>query len=245
MPMKTKGKRIAKRRAYRPRTGYRSRLAKSEFASMKETYEFATLDNNTGYIDYENALARNSRASQIAQGYREYRITKVEYIFKPTLDTFQGPMLGGSTIPYLYAMVDRVGALADFTTADQLREMGAKPRRLDDKSLRVVFKPAVLEYTLDKNGSSNQFARPLVSPWLSTDKNNSVDPAGPGWAPSSIDHLGLAWILESGGGNTVLNQYNVEVVTHFQFRKPNLNKPVGMEGVDGKPPAKQVVGKTA
>jgi len=230
------------------RKGRKMRLARrarrasrtTETASLKEVYEFAVLDNNTAYIDYQNSLARSTRAAMVAQGFREFCITKVEYIFKPTLDTFQGPILGGTTVPYLYAAVDRTGALVDFTTADQLRNLGVKPRRLDDKTLRVSFKPAVLNYARDLTGATNIWSQPKVSPWLSTDKNNDVTPAA-GWAPSSIDHLGLAWYVESGGNNTVLNQYNVEVVTHYKFRKPNIIKPVEVaEGVEPPKPAKQV-----
>lgn len=241
MPPKTKGKRIAKRRPYR-KAGYRSKLAKSEFASMKETYEFAALPVTGAYVDYQNSLARNARASIVGRGYREYRITKMEYIFKPTLDTFA--FNSGAIVPYLYAMVDRTGNLADFTTADQLRELGAKPRRLDDKIVRVSFKPSVLGYALDRGQQSNEFAKPMISPWLTTDNSNDTVPGGPGWTPSTVDHLGLAWIVD---GNSTAANYIVEVVTHFQFRKPNLTILGPRLGADGQPmpPAKQAPAKDA
>lgn len=196
------------RRAMRPRT---------EFATCKETYEFATLQNNMAYQDTQVSLARYLRASSIARGYQQFRITKVEYMFKPLVDTFSSdnPSLGAG-IPYLFAVVDKTGTFSAFQNSQQLREAGAKPRRFDDKTLRVSYKPAVLDYVYDKNNSSNSWAKPITSPWLSTNKNN--DGSTTIWNPSSIDHLGIAWMVE-GGLNTV-SSYQLEVTAHFEFRKP-------------------------
>lgn len=193
------------------------RAATSEYASCKEIHAFASLGVFNAYTDYQASLARCVRATNIARGYQQYRITKVEYIFKPLLDTFSSDNAGvGAGVPYLYAVVDKTAEFSAFTTADQLREAGAKPRRLDDKSIKITFKPAVLDYVYDKNNGTNTWAKPITSPWLATNKLN--DTSTPSWSPSSIDHLGLAWMVE-GGVNTV-TQYQLEVVQHFQFRRP-------------------------
>lgn len=207
------------------RSRYRTKLANSEFASCKQTFPFSTLNNNQAYVDYEVSLARSIRASQIGQGYKEFRISKVEYLFKPLVDTFipSAPGLGAG-IPYLYAMVDKAGTLTDFNSADQLREAGAKPRRFDDKTLRVAFKPAVLNYAYDKNNLGNAWSKPTVSPWLSTAK--FADATQP-WTASSIDHLGLAWIVDGGGSSG----YQLEITIHYQFRKPNyITQTTTLEG---------------
>lgn len=212
-----------KKRAPRTRVP-RGKKYGNETAAITEVYEFALLNSNTAYIDYQVSLARHARATAVAQGFREFRITKLEYKFKPAYDTFAAYGATNATLPYLYAMVDKQGVLADFTTCDQLRMLGCKPRRLDDKTLSVSFKPAVLQYALDKNNATNPWAVSKVSPWLSTDKNNDVV-AGMSWAPSSIDHLGLAWFVETTANTTTPIAYNLEVVAHFQFRKPNIIKP--------------------
>lgn len=183
---------------------------------MKETHQFDVLSANTAYIDYQNSLARYQRASQVAQAYREYRITKLEFQFMPLLDTFPYPdaVSDAIQVPYLYFMIDKTGTFSDFLTGEQLERAGAKPRRFDDNTVRINMKPSVLDYTYDKNNLTNAWARPLTSPWLSCDKNNDGTQA---FAPSSIDHLGLAWIVD---GAPVI-KYQVRVTAHFQFRKPN------------------------
>lgn len=188
-----------------------------EFATCKETYEFATLQNNTAYQDTQVSLARYLRATSIARGYQQFRITKVEYQFKPLTDTYasDNPSLGAG-IPYLFAVVDKTGQFSAYQNVQQLREAGAKPRRFDDKTLRVTYKPAVLDYVYDKNNASNSWAKPVTSPWLSTNKNNDGSTAI--WNPSSIDHLGIAWYVD--GGLTTISSYKLEVTAHFEFRKP-------------------------
>lgn len=212
-----------KRAPARRRRGAKRRGAKrtTERASLKETHEFAQLTTGLPYYDYNTNLARYVRATQVAQAFREYRITKVEYRFKPAVDTFAP---GGTTLPYLYAMVDRTGSMRDFNTVGEIASAGAKARRLDDKTLVVSFKPATLAYQRDETGGSNLWAKPMVSPWLSCDKLND-ETAGPlGWAPSNIDHLGLAWIVDVASGSAI--GYTLEQTVHFEFRKPSWTKEI-------------------
>lgn len=195
-------------------------MSQGEWASMKETHQFAVLAANSAYFDYDLSLARYNRASQIGRNYREYRITKVEYQFMPLVDTFtQSDFSSGtSQVPYLYAMIDKVGAFRDFNVAEDLEQAGCKPRRLDDKTLRVTYKPCALDYMYDKLNGTNNWARPITSPWLSCDKYNDTGPVTT-YAPSSIDHMGLAWIVDAPPGV----KYQVRVTAHFQFRKPALH----------------------
>lgn len=221
-PMKKKTARRPRRRVARraPMRRYRAPLANSEFASMKETHSFAIVPANSAYFDYQNSLARYQRASQIGHNYREFRITKLEYQFIPLVDTFTQTdyATGTSQVPQLYWMIDKTGNFADFNTAEDLQQAGAKPRRLDDKTVTISFKPAVLDYVYDKNNSTNSWARPITSPWLSCDKFNDTG-TGTVYAPSSIDHLGLAWIVDAPPAV----KYNIKVTAHFQFRKPGLH----------------------
>jgi len=197
------------------------RKMRTESAALKEVFEFAQLTTGSAYYDYTNTLARFQRASLVAQGYREYRITKVEYRFKPAADTFP---VGGTSLPYLYAMVDKTGSMRDFNTVEEIVSAGAKARRLDDKTITVSFKPATLQYNRDEQSPGNNgalWAKPIVSPWLACDRLNDdpAPPAGAGFSPSSIDHLGLVWIVATSTGSPI--GYTLEVVSHFEFRKPS------------------------
>lgn len=187
---------------------------------MKETHTFATLAANSAFFDYATSLARYQRASQIGHNYREFRITKLEYMFQPLVDTFTQNDFASNTsqVPYLYAMIDKTGTFRDFNTAEDLQQAGCKLRRLDDKTLKVTFKPAVLSYAHDRDNNTNLWAQPRISPWISCDKFNDTGTATV-YAPSSIDHLGLAWIVD---GQPAI-KYQLKVTAYFQFRKPGLH----------------------
>lgn len=221
MPLKyRKSKRYPKRKAVRRP---RRRVMPNEYAKVTETHEFDLLVNNTAYFDYATSLARCERAASVARGFQEYKISKVEYHFIPQYDTFS--QSGGSSgVPQLYFRIDKTGALRDFTTVAQLAETGCKPRRMDDKNIVVSYKPAVLQYVRDDVHATNPWAKPLISPWLTTNKsNNSTLP----WAASSIDHLGLAWMVEQvipPGGLT--GSYTVRQRIHYEFRKPLVLLPL-------------------
>lgn len=210
-------KRIVRRR--------RATKMRNEVASCKETHEFALLDSNTAYLDYQTSLARCERASTIAKGYQEYRITKVEYHFVPLVDTY---LPGQYPIPQLYAKIDKSGALGDVISVTQMVQSGAKPRRFDDKNIVYKFKPAVLQYARDASNGTNPWAKPMTSPWLSTNHNNTT---GNNWTASSIDHLGIVWVVDCKppAGQPVI-QYTVREVIHYQFRKANV-LPFSSDGV--------------
>lgn len=197
------------------KTGYKSKLANSEFASLKETYEFATLNSVTAYRDMTISLARFIRASAVASGYQEYRITKVEYKWKPLTDTFAP---AGTPVPYMYVLIDRTGANSAITSENQFIAAGCKALRLDDRIINRSFKPAVLNYAQDAVQNTNLYAKPMISPWLATNANNTLTSSG--WQPSSTDHLGLEWFVSA---DPTL-RYKVEMTAHFQFRKPAVAK---------------------
>lgn len=188
-----------------------------ERASCKETHEFALLDSNTAYLDYQSSLARCERATAIAKGFQEYRITKVEYHFVPLVDTY---LPGQYPVPQLYTKVDKTGALGDLISVTQIVQAGAKPRRFDDKNVVVTFKPSVLQYARDASNGTNAWSAVRISPWLSTNHNNTT---GTAWTASSIDHLGIVWVVDCKAPTGQPNiQYTVREVIHYQFRKPNI-----------------------
>lgn len=214
----------------------RAPTTQGEYATMKQTYAFATLQNGIAYSDFQTSLARSTRAVQIAKAYREYRIAKVDYIFKPLVDTFasDNPSLG-SGVPYIYTLVDPTGSFSTLNSGLQMREAGASPKRFDDKSVVVSFTPSVLDFVYDKNNTTNTWAKPMKAPWLATNKGNFSSGA---WLPSSIDHLGIVWIVEGGNANS---GYQVEEVITYEFRKPAMLSQPSSLG-EGAVPASGVVG---
>jgi len=188
------------------------RKPRLETAAIKESHSFTTLDAGTAYSDFQLSLARCPRAVQIAKGFQEYRIAKVVYMFKPLLDTFAAGT--GTQIPYLYTLVDKTGANVALTNQEDFERAGCRPVRLDDKTITRTFKPAVLQYAYDAAHNTNIFTKPVVSPWLSCNKNNDVSATT--WAASSIDHLGIEWLVTAG----VDQKFQVDMVITYEFRKP-------------------------
>nr|WPR18771.1 MAG: capsid protein [Owegonang virus 26] len=213
MPRSSKRNPARKQMKRRPR---RKTVMPNEYAKIVETHEFAQLAANSAWFDYQTSLARCERATQVARSFQEYKITKVEYHFIANTDTYLPGQYG---VPQLYTRIDRTGALEAYTTAAQLAQTGVKPRRLDDKNIVISFKPAALMYARDVANATNAWAKPVVSPWLSTNKNNNV-PSQP-WLASSIDHLGLVWFVEqvNPSGQPNLN-FTVRQRIHYEFRKP-------------------------
>lgn len=216
--------RVSRRRKTNRRRKAMKKRMPNEYAKVCETHEFAMLNTNTAYFDYSTSLARCERASTVGRGFQEYKVTKVEYEFIPLTDTF---LPGTVARPQLYFRVDKTASLQDFTTVAQLVQTGCKPKNLDEKIVKVAFKPAVLQLARDASNGTNPWAKPLISPWLSTNKNNNV--SSPTWAASSIDHYGLAWFVEQlvlSGSTPPTVQYTIRQRVHFEFRKPIVLTPI-------------------
>lgn len=193
-------------------------------ASLSEVFSNRTgtgprYASNVSYRLYNLSLATFPRASTVAQGYQEFRIRRIMLTFKTTQDTFTG---GANTAPNLYYMIDRKGVIPINFTIDTLQQMGAKPRRLDDKNLTVKYAPAVLQASLtDPAALTTGVAAAQISPWLPT--NNS--PNAPLWTPSDVDHFGLSWqsFIPDAAGQV---NYDIDIQVEFEFRKPRFNSPL-------------------
>lgn len=168
------------------------------------------------YANRTIQLADFPRASAIAAGYASFRITRVTLRFKPLSDTYiPGP--GAAAVPYHYHMLDKSGAIPNNLTLENIKQMGGKPRRFDDKTIVVSWRPSVLTADLTQVGvgavAGSQYK---LSPVLSTNAN-AANPAAP-WAPSVVDHLGIYWYVAQANG--VGNQYEVELEAQFAFMRP-------------------------
>lgn len=195
-----------------------------ERASCSEVLTFQNGLANTMYANRAFQLADFPRASAIAANYANYRIAKITMRYKPLADTFLATGVGGQ-VPYLYAMLDKAGAIPLNATLENLKQMGAKARRFDDKTVTVSWKPSVLTADLTLAGiGSTAGAQYKLSPVLSTNAN-AGNPAA-AWSPSVVDHLGIYWFVEQSNGTG--NQYEVECEIQFYFMRP-LVKTTGQQ----------------
>lgn len=163
---------------------------------------------NTQLIDYP-------RAVQVAQAYQHYRIKKIAVTFKPTYDTFAN---GNQSKMNLYYMIDKSGSIPTNITLEGLKQMGARPRQLDEKNMTVTWSPSVLESSMYTGGVgvASSPSKYLISPWLTT----AANPVAAGaFVASGIDHLGLYWYCEQLVSETA-TQFQIEVEVQFQFKKP-------------------------
>lgn len=217
-PVRGKG-RIPFRRNVR-----RSKFELPERATLTEVLTPGSLLNcNSPYTDYDMSLSVLPRASDVAKGYQYYRIKRITYVFRPLSDTFnaQGLAPGGSvaTVPYLYQMVDRTRLFQWGFTASSLKIAGAKARRLDDKVITFSYTPSVLTQTFD-NVPSQTAAQYKLCPWLPVRDTNQIGV----FAPSTIDHSGMVWIV-SQDGTTTPSGYAIERRVQVEFKKPCLPPP--------------------
>lgn len=210
---------VGKRKFQKKSRKMRRRRSKipSEKASLRVNRSYSLMTTNQVYSIYNTQLSSNTRAAEVARAYQFYRIKKVHVKFSPLQDTFAGT---GTTIPYLYYMIDRTKNLRTINTISGLKKIGAKPRRLDDKSINFSFTPSVLLATYDSQPppgqSTLQAVQYKMSPWLTTrDQETNL------WNADSTDHLGLVYAVENSGGSDV--QYKVEIVLEFEFKEPSID----------------------
>jgi len=164
------------------------------------------------------SLALCPRAALVGEAYQEFRIRKITVVYKTTLDTFSGAT---QCAPQMYYMIDRKGAVPSNFVPDTLSQMGAIPRRFDDKNLKVSWAPAVLQASLTDPGAlSTGVAAAQISPYLPT--NNS--PGATTYTPSDVDHFGLSWVAYVTAGFAQVG-YDIDIFVDFEFRKPRWNAP--------------------
>lgn len=159
--------------------------------------------------DYRNFnLAQFPRAVQVAQAYQHYRIKKVTLTFKSAADTFDTTT---NNKPFLYYLIDKAGAMPLTSSLQALKACGCKPRALDEKPLKVSWRPSVLEAT--QAGGSIVTNRYRISPWLST--NNL--PTTNTWTPSQVSHQGILFIADAAVDTST---FEVDIEIQIQFKKP-------------------------
>lgn len=215
-----KSKRAPRRRfaAPRRRLGLRRRLATPEWASAKQTLSLPQDAMNIVYRMDNTTLASFDRLSNIAKNYQYYRITKIDIMFQPLMDTYTDSNV--QSVPYLHKLLMKGDAL-DAGTFNKLRDAGAKPIRFDDKTVKVSFRPFVQNATIiqeDNIGNATPgWSQSKVSPWLATSYNPTAQNLT--WAPSQVPHKGILYGVEQDN-SLETKYYNTTITVHAQFKKP-------------------------
>lgn len=227
MPIK---KRISKPRRKAPvrrRAPIRRRRAPdvSDYASLSVTRSTTTTRLNQMNSFMNVQLSDFPRAANVAESYQHYRISKVTLRVKSPFDTYQNTGVAYQK-PYFYYMIDKSASLPSTVNLEALKNMGAKPRALDEKQISISWRPSVLEFTATNVaggiGLPNKYK---ISPWLSTTQT----PEGT-WNPSQVDHLGIyygAYAAATGTPDPIT--YDVEVEVQFQFKKPLYTLSQGLQ----------------
>lgn len=228
MPLKRggirgRGRRVARkgmRKAYRKR-GFRPAKNVPEWASCSVSQWIGQVTIANVMYNLRNiALGQFPRAVQVAKAYQHFRIKKVLMEFKPAYDTFTPQNLPAGQnlqVPYLHYMIDKSGSIPTNVDTPALLQMGAKPVRFDDKTIRVSWRPSVLTQTFGQANAQSQYK---ISPWLSTNAN-ALNPGV--FVPSDIYHLGIFWKVDRAGILPVGYEeytYEVRITVEFQFKKP-------------------------
>lgn len=244
---------VARRRGGKPKLGRRRRVYRRAYRAPRSVPEWASctesvaLTNITGVAYTMNQMyGLNgtqlgqfiSRAVPIAKAYQHYRIKRVMLEFKPQVDTFfpdVGAAGTGFLVPNMFYMINKSGSIPANPTTDNLRAMGAKPIRFDEKTIKVAWRPSVLQENAGVLGDVGSGYK--ISPWLSTNANANAPGA---WQPSSVNHLGIYFIVNRPGtlpAGVVELTYDVQITVEFQFKKPlvttSSNVPNAIEYLPG------------
>lgn len=205
---------IRRTRIRRPVRNVRDYAGVSVSTSLTNTISNPPTTFVTGqmYRYYNFNLAQFARASSVAQSYQHFRIKSIKLTFKASADTFTS---SDASKPYLYYLIDKSGSLpVTGVGIDTLKQSGCIPHTFDEREKVVIWRPSVLEGTLNSSGSLTG-SKYRVSPWLST---NDV-PTASTWSPSTIPHLGIVFTSDCLNYNQA-PAFQVDMEVQFQFKKP-------------------------
>lgn len=193
--------------------------------NINEAYDFGL----AGIVPTQLVGGAPTRASIVAPAYGLYRVAQIEYKITPKYDTYAANLGQGGVpigdqaveVPKLYWKMNRYGdSPVGFTSLDML-SLGAKPLRLDDKTLTIKYKPNILlanagAHAAAQSGGSGQVK---ITPWLSTD-SEADDNA---FALSTTQHYGHIMYIEAaaaGDGVSAICEIQARVI--YEFKNPRI-----------------------
>lgn len=217
---------IKKARVPRPLKYNARRVGGPNTARVEHTYSTTILANQPYDTSFAGIIG--TRPQALAPNFALYRIAKVVMRFKPNFDTYVSnpAFVGGAgpvTVPTLYWKMNRFADQPAAFTGDDLKRLGAKPIRFDDKQITVSYKPNIL---LSRSTNPNNPAvggsdsgQVKMTPWLNTDSS----PMTAQYALSTTEHWGHFFIVEcsvNGNGATPVGTYDVTV--YYEFKNPRV-----------------------
>lgn len=216
MPPRRRAKKAAAKRkiAKRP-SKMRKTIAPVESACLKETLVTDPIVPNTPY-ELNYSLGLFPRALDVADNYQQYRISRVEVAYTPLYDTFGAnnePTSSNAqiTVPYLYTKQQIMATPAAYNLSF-LTAQGARPIRLDDKTIRHKYRPVIHTATADATGLKD--TRAVKSPWLSTHQN------GTAVMDDTLHYTHNFWIQQDVKNANFPAVCSLEITVFFEFKKP-------------------------
>jgi len=199
-------------------------------ARVIQTLDTVQLNVNTPYQFQVGGITGN-RALAHAEQYGLYRIAKIEFKHKPKYDTFIPGTITVpgvnqiTTVPLLYWKMNRFADAPAAWNPQDLRDMGAKPHRFDDKTYSLSYKPNILTAISSGGDNSGQLK---MTPWLNTDDASQT----PTFAPSDTLHYGHFLYIEADTLNTSTDPAvgSLDVIIHYEFKTPRVRWTPATEG---------------
>lgn len=171
---------------------------------------------NTTFTAYRNtdiSLSTFARAPAIGANYQYFRIKYFELSIIPDADTFVATA-GAIGKPFFYYMLDKGNTINNSVSNQSIKAMGAKPIALDEKAIKIRWKPGVVLATEVVTATGTTSAQKyMISPWLNTDSATNTA----AYEPSQVCHYGIKWFVEN---LNVTMTYTATLTAHFEFKKP-------------------------
>lgn len=218
-------KRGARRMALsRPLKYNANRIGGINTARVATTRTTTILPNQPYYFTVDGI--EGIRPQALAPNFALYRVSRVVIKYKPNYDTYvSNPgFIGGAgpvSVPTLYWKMNRFADMPAVYTADDLKRLGARPIRFDDKQYTHSYKPNILlsraAGAAGTGGSDSGEVR--ISPWLNTD----LAPMTNNFAPSTTQHWGHFFIVEcavNGAGTTPVG--TADITVYYEFKNPRV-----------------------
>lgn len=213
----------ARRRVGRrlPLTRNPQRVGGPNTCKIIETLPAANIIANQSYVFDVGGIFPGGRAAAVAEQFGLYRVAKCMFRYKPNSDTYVSnpAFIGGSgaiTVPYLYWKMNRFADAPAAFTANDLKNMGAKAIRFDDKTVTHSYKPNILTGIVSGGTNSGQLK---MTPWLNTD----AAPDTANFALSTTQHYGHFFVVEAavaGAGSQPVGTIEVTIV--YEFKNPRV-----------------------
>lgn len=209
-------------------------------ASIVTTFDFGTIRSNAPYSAEFN-ITNFDRALTLAGQFQMYKCDYVEFIYTPEFNTFQD-QVGGSTVPYFYYTMNRIGEVTTITSQAMLRR-GAVPVKFT-KPITIKYKPNTLTGSIASHnisapqgqpiGTANIDWYPVYDKWH-TSEVLSPTSIGPPSTPGTYDsavfepvrYYGHDFIIMQDADATIETDVGkLTVRCHWSFkdpRTPNAN----------------------